>query len=753
MTKESFETFSVDSALLSELGEKLVPTPHLALAELVKNAYDADATEVHISITEDKQHLPEVTIHDNGVGMTLNDIREYWMRIGTTNKVKSRLTPRFGRRKTGAKGIGRFCARRLGRVLELEAVAKAKSGRFEHSSLEFAWDKFRPGDIVTNVSVPCQHRILESGVTGVTLRIRGARENEWGARGFNFLKRQLAILTSNRGSKRRNFEADPGFKVFLQAPDLTSDGVVADLRDELYEAGWGSLEAFVDKEGHAVCSLKALGINGRQQIRSSRPFPGLSDVQLHLAILVEEPIWIRDKTVLSKTTMSEITKEWGGVQVRHLGFRVSPYGSSHDDWLQIDQDRGLRLGKPRDQQLFEFAHGLDGVEPGRSLLNMLSNRSLLGEVSIGPSQKGIMPKADRVGLMDTPEFAQVKAFCRFAIDWAMILRDYAIRLDAHKRTRESRSHLEAALKRKLKDGAAPEEAAKVLRSAIAEVRHYVPEKYAETVTVIERSADFLSKSLKEQGTNLRRLQLVASSATLALFFHHEVKSLLGQIAGLQSEGQRLAKTLTHKARQTWLNLNEELAAGYKNMNDLVQLTSLMGAVGREEQAKNLLLKPRVARCVHIFHRIVDRYGIKFEGANAIPATLGVGPMLEGELFAILINAFSNAIKAVIAGGKRRLVRITAERLGRLAQIEISDTGLGLSRDNFETVFAPLVTDPSGELYEALEQNLNGEDATLLGQGSGLGLSILKSLVEHRNGKVDFRIPDSGWATTLRIQLP
>jgi hypothetical protein len=46
------ETFSVDSALLQELGERLVTTPHVALAELVKNSYDADATEVHVTIRE-----------------------------------------------------------------------------------------------------------------------------------------------------------------------------------------------------------------------------------------------------------------------------------------------------------------------------------------------------------------------------------------------------------------------------------------------------------------------------------------------------------------------------------------------------------------------------------------------------------------------------------------------------------------------------------------------------------------------------
>ena len=46
--------FSVDSALLSELGEKLVESVHLALLELVKNAYDADATSVTVRMLAQK---------------------------------------------------------------------------------------------------------------------------------------------------------------------------------------------------------------------------------------------------------------------------------------------------------------------------------------------------------------------------------------------------------------------------------------------------------------------------------------------------------------------------------------------------------------------------------------------------------------------------------------------------------------------------------------------------------------------------
>jgi len=73
--------FSVDSALLKELGEKLVETVHLALSELVKNAYDASKVEVIIDQNENGEN--RVRIIDNGRGMNFSQVEKYWMRIAT----------------------------------------------------------------------------------------------------------------------------------------------------------------------------------------------------------------------------------------------------------------------------------------------------------------------------------------------------------------------------------------------------------------------------------------------------------------------------------------------------------------------------------------------------------------------------------------------------------------------------------------------------------------------------------------------
>jgi HSP90 family molecular chaperone len=111
--------FSVDSALLQELGEKLVETVHLALSELVKNAYDADATEVEVVFETTESGVERIKIIDNGTGMNFDSVQNYWMRIATTNKEKQDVSPVYGRHLTGAKGIGRFSCRRLGTQLTL----------------------------------------------------------------------------------------------------------------------------------------------------------------------------------------------------------------------------------------------------------------------------------------------------------------------------------------------------------------------------------------------------------------------------------------------------------------------------------------------------------------------------------------------------------------------------------------------------------------------------------------------------------
>ena len=116
--------FSVDTHLFRELGDLLVGRDSTALVELVKNAYDADASEIIL----DGQNIGstrhgKITIADNGIGMTPEIFESGFLRIASRVKEEgARKSKKFGRRYTGEKGIGRLSAHKLARHLEIQST-------------------------------------------------------------------------------------------------------------------------------------------------------------------------------------------------------------------------------------------------------------------------------------------------------------------------------------------------------------------------------------------------------------------------------------------------------------------------------------------------------------------------------------------------------------------------------------------------------------------------------------------------------
>src|SRR5438034_643181 len=115
------KTFTVDARTILTLGRDSIKDHTTALVELVKNSYDADATNVEIDIMT-KVDDPYVRIADNGHGMTEKVIDNHWLRIGFSEKITQTVS-RKKRRRTGEKGIGRISADRLGSVLELHTLS------------------------------------------------------------------------------------------------------------------------------------------------------------------------------------------------------------------------------------------------------------------------------------------------------------------------------------------------------------------------------------------------------------------------------------------------------------------------------------------------------------------------------------------------------------------------------------------------------------------------------------------------------
>lgn len=742
-------TFTVDSALLSELGEKLVETAHIALVELVKNAYDADATEVNVKIITDFPYGPQVHVIDNGSGMSFEDVKKYWMRIATTHKKDHDVSLRYGRPRTGSKGIGRFSCRRLGSVLQLSTTAALDDGRFEQTNVVFPWSKFKPGKLISEVQCNGTRKVLSNATTGTSLAISGSPVDEWNKRGYGFLKRQLAVLAANRGRKRPGFDEDPGFNVSIEAPDFKED--ISNLRERLITAGWGDLSIRINRKGVVNYTLNAMKV-GEREVTHPERFPHLASVSAKIGIM---PAYSRDemrkKDVVSKQSLQEIVKDWGGIFIRYKGFRVYPYGEPGNDWLNIDRDRSSRK-TALSPILQPFASKLRGVNPQRALLSLLSNRSYIGDVEIGEqAASSFEPKASREGFVGEAGIGQLREIVRFGIDWSTIYREYARALTAKEEALEARQDLQTQLAHDVQPKEVVQTALRVVENEVRNLATYLPTTERQHVLrSLQTATRAIAKHDASNREELRHLQLVASTSTLLLIFSHEVKALLSWFeqvrVSLDQVNRRIGKSESEKIS----SVIDEFGVVKERLLELLSMTSLI-SVNRQSEPVRLTLRPRLERAMRSFDLIRNNYDIAIDIDHVSP-TLQVGPMLEAELFSIFLNLLSNAIKSVIAGGQRKIM-VEAQRRNSEAVIHVRDSGIGLKENNYEEVFTPFSSDPENKLYRGLNDKLNPEDEYIVGTGSGLGLSIVREILSYRNGTIRFVKPRDGWKADVEVVLP
>ncbi|MBW4889192.1 ATP-binding protein [Mucilaginibacter sp. HMF5004] len=744
--------FKVDSALLRELGEKLVETVHIALVELVKNCYDADATEVEIVFKSDSDGKSEIHVIDNGKGMNFNAIQSYWMRIATTNKAANDVSAVFGRPLTGAKGIGRFSCRRLGGKLRLISISTSEGNlvglqpNVEKTEVLFPWTDFKPGTEVTDIDCPGEQITGTNYVTGTTLVITDITE-EWNLRGWNWLKRQLAVLSANSGTQRKGFQDDPGFTVKIVAPDF--EGGVRDIREDFINSGWGTLTAKINEKHQAVCELDALGI-GKKTITSTQTFPHLNDISLRVGIMVGERAQMRDTSLNSLSNMEKILPEWGGVQVKYKNFRVFPYGD--DDWLEIDKDRGIRKASPKNE-LLAFAQTLKGVDPSRTLLTMLSMRSYLGNVNIGETSKGFEMKLNREGFISSTAVDELKQFVRYSIDWSTIYRDFFIRQQAQEESLKAARDFEGLLNETIEPVKYIDAAIGYLEREVTNIVNTLPDYQRQNAQVsFLKATEVIKKQNASNKAELLHLRLVASTSTLLLIFSHEVKSLLGLLEQSKNSLTHLAVKLGIKERNEVLKITSTFSELKDRLDDLLKMTSLISVDQKQSKPGQVALKDKIIKVEKVFTLITHKYEIDID-YSGVANNIVIKNILEAEVYSVLLNVLSNSIKSVIAAGKNRRIQITAQRSDGFNVISVRDTGLGLDESKFNEVFIPFISDPEGELYKNLEKRLNPEDKMIVGSGSGLGLGIVQEIVNAHSGKVRFIKPPTGWSANLEIKLP
>lgn len=366
--------FRPRARLLQLLGDQLIGTPRLAVFELVKNAFDADAKYVAITIEDIDTPKTKIIVEDDGEGMSMETIRDIWLVPAHDH----RKIQRIGRKRTdqgrlplGEKGVGRFAVHKLGDRIGL--VSHAKDSRECVTVID--WEALIRNPFLEDAIVTVRTRepaeYFPNGKTGTRVVIDRLRENNWSRGEVRRLLRQIVSITSPFADRSDDFKIElkiPDHPDWVSGiPDIESviqrapwrfhftfkDGLI----DWQYEfkgvtgiklspretrsANGESLQIFRDRDldrlGSDQNSKEPKGKNSRRIVAGKDQTDGIGPVEGTFYV------FDRDREILSKLGDSQLVRNFldenGGIRVYRDGVRVYNYGEPGDDWLGLDLRR------------------------------------------------------------------------------------------------------------------------------------------------------------------------------------------------------------------------------------------------------------------------------------------------------------------------------------------------------------------------------------------------------------------------------
>ena len=355
--------FKTNVQIKSIIGKDLINDDNIAILELVKNSFDADAKRVDISFcnlknNDDKEtetfsdQTSRLFIRDDGVGMDLTDISEKWLNIAySEKKTHSR---QFNRMMAGAKGVGRFSCDRLGQFLRL--YAKKNGGQCVVLNID--WRKFEVNDKAKEIqSVGINYELIDGNALeqkgihgfehGVILEIIKLRSNwvysyntTWDTDKLSELKKYLEkLINPNQAFEKNDFGIYLNAEEFLveNSQKAHKDQFIGKVENTIFQKldfKTTSIECKSIENGKVILTtLKDKGETIYWIKEYSEFYPDIRDFKITLYFLNTYA-----KAFFTKQTGIR-SVSYGSVFLFLNGFRIPPYGEEGDDWLKLDQRR------------------------------------------------------------------------------------------------------------------------------------------------------------------------------------------------------------------------------------------------------------------------------------------------------------------------------------------------------------------------------------------------------------------------------
>ncbi|MBA7513014.1 Adaptive-response sensory-kinase SasA [subsurface metagenome] len=729
------EVFRPYARLITILGDQLITNKIVAINEIVKNSYDADASEVTVRFInfeyfgKPKNEIPKgkeplFELEDDGDGMSIDIIRNVWLQPATPIKLSKwekkgvRMT-RKGRIMQGEKGIGRFAMHKLGEDITIYTRAKGKDEAYlkinfgeydQEKQLHMFLDQDKKmeykylDEIYNTWEVHKQPKKINKN--GTLIQIRGIRE-EWSQielgnldKSFNNLITPI-IPKEDKDQLNLSVEIVKDFNVGIEVDGRLFKGFTSKITFE--KIAFQTPFKFIG----TVSSKGVLSYQYESRLGRSRTnidsFNMLNSDKTIILKPVEDRFFEYDK---KKNERRQIrTPKCGKVKFVLYGFdlmnkakwkakkderdfilnnnvflyrdgvRVYPYGNPGNDWLE--------LGKRRSEERAGF---------------YFSNNDLVGFIFISHNENKLLKDAsNREGIMD--QEGAFEDFRALIIGSVMVMK-YESDIDKAKEIIEKHEPIKL-----------------VKNSVISDFKKLV--KRLENIDdkdMIDAANKYLSSSKNYVEEMNRRVEIYEDLAGLGIAVEkgsHDSLSIMNKmVLNLEDIKKRLKKQEIDK--QELIQLIGDLEDNTYFLYEQLQIIEpLLRFEKRNEQ--EISINENAIKVVRYFRYELENYGIKvnIECEKDIKIVIGTGLLLQ-----VLINLMDNAVYWLrnkgIKGKMEIVIRINSDN----SEIIFADNGPGIEERVQPYIFMEFFT----RKQEA--------------KSRGLGLFIAKEILDRLGATIE-----------------
>ena len=695
--------FSFAGRTIDYFGSKAITSDVTAIFELVKNARDANAKKVAIHFDNAGSSNGTVTISDNGDGMSIDDIREKWMVIGTYSRLQDNTT-RMGKPVWGEMGIGRMACQKIGANTILTSI---KDGCM--TSMEFDWSLFDRRDItVDKISFPVR-TARTADANGTTLKISGLKST-WNQDRVYDLEEELSVLISDDAFKDTT--------VVVTVDDSDEEVVGAEnarLRKTIIENAPFKMEAKFDGEYLSVQALAQVGQRGKWV---EQPVPYTFDnldvgpFKLSLYHFPRSPSKSKNDTLekyyavrMNGTAQLEaFLKSTHGVYLYKDGVWLKPYGGDND-WLSLEARARQSTDKIGIKQIYCQLHLSKKNNP--EILHASHRETLI----VNKAYDDLKKVTSRV----------FDIMSKFMKDW----KKHHAKKEGEEMGATDPGNLPQTISDILRN---------IEKSADGESRPAVKRGTSKVYEYLDKLQDEYKKDVSGLGNVMEHERNLATLGIATSFMAREITKPLERNIEIVKEGEQMRKRMSAEA---WKLSEADQKRSQKMLDDMkdnqMRMLHFMKFVGTLTRHISLSIsRKKTARQVDVaecWRTVTDGFlgkqndiGIRASHRHKSPAGDTLNEKLvvkidRIDLECVLTNLYLNSVESLEkTGGSKRNVEFTYSYENGSLLMEFTDNGQGLPASMLENAFEPFVSTRDTQKNDM--------------HGHGLGLYIVKEIARH-----------------------